>query len=158
MSNSTHLYCRKLLSILMLVLAACSLSSRAEANLEAIKKEVWNTEVAFAKTMADRDQKAFAEFLAEDAVFMGGKRVNRGKQAIIKAWANQFKKEQPPFAWKPERVEVLNDGTLALSTGPVWDDLGSFQTYTSIWRKQTNGKWKVVFDKGDRYCPPEKQK
>lgn len=155
MSNQSDLFCRKILFTLMLILATSSCSFRAETNLATLKQEVWDAEVAFAKTMADRDQKAFAEFLAKDAVFMGGKRVNRGKQAIVKAWANQFKKQQPPFAWKPERVEVLNDGTLALSTGPVWDDLGRFQTYTSIWRKQADGKWKVIFDKGDRYCPPE---
>ena len=145
------------LLIFGLVLLTKTFVVAATEDLETLKQQVWETEVAFAKTMADRDHAAFTTFLAEDAVFMGGKRVNRGKQMIADAWARQFEKEKPPFAWKPERVEVLDGGTLALSTGPVWDDIGRFQTYTSIWRKETDGSWKVIFDKGDRYCPKEKK-
>nr|KJZ08368.1 hypothetical protein TW77_12645 [Pseudoalteromonas rubra] len=129
---------------------------QAKTDIKILKQQVWAAELAFAKTMADRDHQAFTEFLAVDAVFMGGgNKVNRGKQMVSDSWAKLFDSPKAPFAWKPERVEVLDNGTLALSTGPVWDDQGRFHTYTSIWRKEANGRWKVIFDKGDRYCPPK---
>ena len=126
-------------------------------NIEQLEKQVWDTELAFAKTMADRDFQAFTEFLAEDAIFLGNKSAARGKQAVAKRWAKFFKKDKAGFAWKPEKVEVLDNGTMALSTGPVWDDIGRFSTYTSIWRKDDSGQWKVIFDKGDSYCAKEKK-
>ena len=135
-----------------------SYSSLANADLEKIRQEVWDTEVAFAKALEDRDLEAFRSFLADDVVFLGGKSASRGKQAVVDKWAKHFVKEKATFAWKPEKVEVLENGTLALSSGPVWDHIGRFQTYTSIWRKEKSGKWKVIFDKGDRYCPKDKKK
>ena len=55
-----------------------------------------------------------------------------------------------PFSWKPERVEVLDSGKLALSTGPVYDPDGKrIGSITSIWRREAPGTWRIVFDKGD---------
>ena len=43
--------------------------------------------------------------------------------------------------------------TLALSTGPVRDAYGrEFATFTSIWRLEAPGVWRIVFDKGDDTC------
>jgi len=130
----------------------------AETEMTLVQQQVWQAEEAFAKSMADRDFAAFSGFVADDAIFMGGRKVNRGKQAILASWKKLFQKAEAPFARKPERVEVLEEGNLALSTGPVWDELGRFQTYTSIWRKNNDGKWRVIFDKGDRYCPKQSEK
>lgn len=118
-----------------------------------VQQEVFNTEMAFAKTMADRDLEAFASFIAQDAIFMANKSSAHGREAIVKRWSKHFEKPQASFAWKPERVEVLENGSLALSTGPVWDEEGQFSIFTSIWRKNEDGNWKVIFDKGNKYCP-----
>ena len=143
---------------LSLVLVACLLFSAGYAQGQSVpdnsRQQVWDAELAFAQSMADRDLKAFSHFVAEDAVFMGGgTKVSRGKEAVITAWSVFFSDEAAPFAWKPERVEVLEGGDLALSTGPVWDESRRLSTYTSIWRKNEKGAWQVIFDKGDRYCP-----
>ena len=51
----------------------------------------------------------------------------------------------------PETVEVLPSGTLALTSGPVYDPEGKLtNTFTTIWRLDGDGRWRVVFDKG---CP-----
>ena len=61
-----------------------------------------------------------------------------------------FRGESIPFSWEPEQVEVLDSGTLALSTGPVYDPNGKLiATFTSIWRQEMPGKWRIVFDKGN---------
>jgi hypothetical protein len=48
---------------------------------------------------------------------------------------------------------VLDSGTLALSSGPVRDASGKhFANFQSIWRQESPGVWRVVFDRGERVC------
>ncbi len=64
-----------------------------------------------------------------------------------------FEPPAAPFSWQPETVEVLDSGTLALSTGPVRDAGGKLiSRFTSIWRLEAPGQWRIVFDKGNRVC------
>ena len=121
-----------------------------QSNAE-LKEQVRQTEIAFAKTMADRDPAAFAAFLAKDAVFMSGGRGTHGAQAVADRWKPFFEAKQAPFSWAPEFVEVLDSGTLALSSGPVRDPSGKRTgTFNSVWRREPDGKWKIVLDNG---CP-----
>lgn len=114
------------------------------------------TEAAFAATMAARDHDAFTAFLSEEAVFFGGAAVMRGKGAVADAWKRFFEGDAAPFSWAPEHVEVLDSGTLALSSGPVFDPRGTqIAVFTSIWRLEPDGEWRIVFDKGCPYCAPE---
>ena len=109
-------------------------------------------ETAFAKTMADRDHAAFASFVSEEALFFGSERVLRGRAAVAEGWKRYFEGAPAPFSWSPERVEVVDSGTLALSSGPVLDPAGlRVGTFTSTWRLEKDGAWRVVLDIG---CPP----
>jgi len=111
--------------------------------------EVKAREIAFAKTMADRDFKAFITFISPEAIFFNGNEPLRGHEAISKAWAPFFKGETAPFSWHPDVVEVLDSGRLALSSGPVRRPSGEVAgRFNSIWRKDKDGQWRVIFDKG----------
>lgn len=116
-------------------------------------QQVREAERAFAKTMADRDHAAFTSFLAEEAIFLGPKEALRGKQAVAAGWKRFFEGPKAPFAWDPERVEVVQSGNLAISTGPVTDPASGKRvgTFTTTWRRDADGKWRVVLDSG---CPP----
>lgn len=118
-------------------------------DLAALRIEVWDTELAFADTMAMRDHGAFASFVSEEAVFLSGGEPLRGRAAVATGWAPLFESPEAPFSWAPDTVEVLASGTLALSSGPVRSPTGA-QTgrFTSIWRLEPEG-WKVIFDRGD---------
>jgi len=133
-------------------LLACGLVPIASAEpVEALAATVRAREVAFAKTMADRDHGAFAAFVSEEAVFVG-RTVLRGRHAVAEGWKAYFEGPRAPFSWAPERVEVVDSGTLALSTGPVFDPEGERTgTYNSTWRLEKDGEWRVVLDNG---CPP----
>jgi ketosteroid isomerase-like protein len=138
----------------LVVATALGCASSAPGGLnEALRQEVFQTERAFAKTMADRDHAAFVSFLAEETVFFSGETPLRGAAAVGARWKRYY--EGPaPFSWEPEQVEVLDSGTLALSTGPVRDPEGKpLGTFTSIWRREGPGKWRIVFDKGNPACP-----
>lgn len=114
--------------------------------------EVRRAEAAFARTMADRDHAAFNTFLAPDAIFMNGRRALRGAPAVAAGWKPYFTGATAPFSWEPGTVEVLESGSLALSSGPVLDPSGKrVGTFNSVWRREKNGRWRVVLDNG---CPP----
>jgi len=71
-------------------------------------------------------------------------------------WKRYYEGPDAPFSWEPEDVEVLDSGTLALSSGPVRDAKGALiATFTSIWRLEDSGKWRIIFDKGNQACPPK---
>jgi ketosteroid isomerase-like protein len=124
----------------------------AQTEMNALQQQVAVTERAFAKTMADRDHEAFQTFLSEEAVFFGAGSVLRGKEAVAEGWMGFFTGPDALFSWEPTEVEVLDSGTLALSSGPVYNPQGErVGTFNSVWRLEADGKWRVVFDKG---CPP----
>jgi ketosteroid isomerase-like protein len=135
-------------------LLALSLIPAAHAETrEQLTQQVRDAENAFAATMAARDHKAFATFLAEDAVFFGGNEATRGKAAVVASWKGLYEKPAAPFSWRSESVEVLESGQLAHSSGPVLNAKGErVGTFNSIWRREADGGWKVVFDKGCDAC------
>lgn len=114
-----------------------------------VERVVADTERAFAKSMADRDLAAFSGLLSEEAVFISGPETLRGKQAIVASWRRFYEKPAAPFSWSPAQVQALDSGTLALSTGPVLNPAGKcVATFTSIWRQEAPGVWRIVFDRG----------
>ncbi len=147
----------------MLSLPACSASPNPMASAsvpgaaeqvrpspQELQEAVRQAEIAFAKTMADRDFKAFQSFISDEAIFFSDQHtVLRGKAQIAAEWKGLYEAPQAPFSWAPERVEVLESGTLALSTGPIFDRKGKkIAIFNSIWRLDKDGQWQVVFDKG----------
>lgn len=117
--------------------------------------QVRSSEEGFAATMARRDLAAFAEFIAEDAVFINAGNPLRGKAAIVEHWAKFFVPRAAPFSWRPELVEVASFGTLGYTEGPVLSAAGTvFAKFFSTWQLSPGGKWLVVFDNGYNACKP----
>jgi ketosteroid isomerase-like protein len=134
------------------VVALSALPSRAgaESNAE-LQNQVRERERAFAKTMADRDHAAFVSFLAEETIFFMGKNPLHGKEAVGDAWKAFYEGAKAPFSWEPDAVEVLDSGRLGMSSGPVHDPEGKrVGTFNSVWRREADGQWRIVFDNG---CP-----
>lgn len=139
-------------AVLPLLAVACT-QVPPRPPLAQLREEVAATERAFAQTMADRDHAAFAAFLSEDAIFFTGPQPLVGKAAVAAGWKRFYERPQAPFAWRPGTVEVLASGDLALSSGPVFDPAGKeVATFTSIWRQEAPGVWRIVFDKGNDVC------
>lgn len=145
-----------LICIVLLSLAAMASAQRL-SNAE-LKQQVTETERAFAASMKARDFEAFTRYLSDDAVFFGGRgEVLRGKAEVAKAWKGMYIKPEAPFSWEPDQVEVLDSGTLALSSGPVRDPQGKvIARFNSVWRLEAPGKWRIVFDKGTEVCDCKK--
>ena len=134
-----------------MVLAGCAATpplSRAD-----LEQQVATRERAFAQTMADRNFAAFPDFISAEAIFFTGPTPLRGREQVTAGWKRFYERPVAPFSWLPDKVEVLDSGTLALSSGPVRDPEGKLiATFTSIWRQEAPGIWRVIFDKGNAEC------
>lgn len=130
-------------------------------NDETLVEQVRCVEIAFAESVANGDVDAFARLVHADARFAGSG-VMRGRDEILRAWAVFFEHDGPAITWRPEVVEVLEQGTLALSRGPyrvqaadadgnVSEEWG---TYNSVWQKQADGAWQIIFDAGSPAAEP----
>jgi ketosteroid isomerase-like protein len=92
-------------------------------------------------------------FVAEDAVFLNGGDPLDGRAAIAAHWRAYFTAPAAPFAWAPDRAEVLASGELAATSGPVTRPDGRVVArFASVWRRQPDGRWRIVFDDGHPVC------
>jgi ketosteroid isomerase-like protein len=133
----------------------------AEPTRDELVAQVRSAELAFAATVKAKDAAAFAAMIDDDAVFVGTGGVSRGRARIVADWASLFAAEAPEFVWHPEIVELSGDGTLGLTRGP-WtmrghDAAGELLErqglFNSVWRRQRDGSWRVIFDAGCAACP-----
>ena len=100
-----------------------------------------------AATKGTRD--AFLEFLADDGILFQPGPVN-GK----KFWTER-QPRKGLLSWEPIFADVSRAGDLGYTTGP-WefrpngadDKPVAFGQYFTIWKKQTDGSWKFVLDRG----------
>lgn len=134
--------------------AAVAPGSGGTVDLAGRAAEVRAAEIAFSRSMAERDFAAFAAHVADDAVFIGGGRPLRGKAAVLAQWKAYFDGPVAPFTWQPEIVEVAAGGELGYSEGPVTNADGKVAVrFASTWRRSpATGRWQVVFDNGYSVC------
>jgi len=140
------------MKILTPTLALLALTTSAVADPG---EEVRCREIGFSKSVENQDLELFASFIDPDARFVGAT-INRGRDAIADAWRVFFSGDLPTIMWRPQFIEVLNSGDLALSRGPYrviganeqGEVTESWGTFNSVWRRSADGEWLVVFDAG----------
>ena len=117
--------------------------------------EVRCREVGFSQSVESQDRELFASFIDPDARFVGNK-VDRSPEAIAEAWSVFFTGDLPAIKWRPQFIEVLESGDLALSRGPYrivdkneqGEAREAWGTFNSVWRRNDDGEWLIVFDAG----------
>lgn len=128
---------------------------QGSSSVSDVVAKVTCAEIAFSQSVERRDREAFASFLHPDARFISG-RVSRGADAVAEAWSGYFKPDGPRIRWRPEIVEVNEEGTIALSRGPYRiveiDANGQrnerWGSFISVWVLGNDGRWRVHFDTG----------
>jgi ketosteroid isomerase-like protein len=131
------------------------LALAASPALADLAEDVRCREIGFSKSVENQDRERFASFIDPDARFVGNK-VDRSPEAITEAWAVFFTDELPSIKWRPQFLEVLESGDLALSRGPYriidkneqGETTEAWGTYNSVWRLNADGEWLIVFDAG----------
>jgi len=143
------------LLLMVLLLNGCS-----ENNTDKVQK--WKDEIVKADTdMSDLATKegfsaALIKYADESFVkFDEGMHPTVGKNAFIeKRGASPGPKT---LTWKPVFTEVAASGDLGYSWGNwkfVLPDTVVYGNYITIWKKQTDGSWKMTFDAGNSSPPP----
>jgi ketosteroid isomerase-like protein len=132
--------------------AAGAGAGAASTEVATATRQVAAAERALAKAMADRNLDAFLALLSPDAIFFNGSSVEHGPAEIAEVWAPYFAGPRAPFSWAPDHVEVLADGKLALSTGPMMQQGQVVGRFNSVWRLEAPNTWHIVFDKGEAVC------
>lgn len=146
--------------LVLLSFAGVVLATPAQAADGASADSLRDAEIAFARSVAERDRAAFTAAIAEEAIFIGPGGPVRGREAIVESWAPFFAEDGPRLEWHPEIAEV-QEGGLGITRGPYTftgrgpdgEPVTQEGTFTSIWRRQEDGSWRVIFDAGCSPCP-----
>ena len=102
-----------------------------------------------AASLAKGTQAAFLEFLAEDSILF------RPGPVLGKKWIEEHPAPPTLLTWEPTFADVAQSGDLGYTTGP-WeirpggpkDKPTAYGHFVSVWKRQTDGVWKVVVDLG----------
>jgi ketosteroid isomerase-like protein len=119
------------------------------ADLQTSWNSLVDAERAFAQTSVSTGTKeAFLGVLAEDSIIF------RPHAVTGKKWTAENPAPTSQLIWEPEFADISAAGDLGYTTGP-WqarktpqDPPAAFGHYVTLWRKQQDGQWKVVFDLG----------
>lgn len=135
-----------LLALVPALIAAAAPASAAD--------EVRAADVALDRAVAASDGAAFAARLEDDAIFAGGSRLARGRDAVVAAWKPLLAPGGPRLRWAPARAGVAASGDLAFTTGR-WTseakDAGGKPergegAYVTVWRRAAGGTWRALLD------------
>jgi ketosteroid isomerase-like protein len=134
------------------------------ADVEAAKRAIKIADLELAKAVADRSLESFVALVDNDAVFFG-RDMSRGRDAVSKAWLPFFTDRNLFLKWHPTEVSVSSSADLGYSIGE-YERIGkdasgnpatAIGNYVSIWRKQPDGRWKIVLDIGTPGTPAVKK-
>jgi len=132
----------------------------AQVDIDAERKKLLDIDYEFARTSVKKGPSAsFHLFLADNAMQLPeGSLPIYGKNAIVET----MKGDHYDLLWTPVKAEVARSGELGWTWGKyvvvIRKDDGtetkSFGKYLNIWRKQADGKWKVIVDMGNTSPSP----
>jgi ketosteroid isomerase-like protein len=140
-----------------LLLTALFLDGCATADAHRDAEVLMQADRDFNVAVAQRRLDAWAEHFAPNGSQMSesGKLVT-GDSAIRAHMAPAFGDSNFRLEWEPLRAEISNGGKLGTTWGRwtahgVRDGREEITTgnYVTVWRKQPDGSWKIVFDTGD---------
>lgn len=141
-----------LLSLVVLVAAEATRGSKASE-----RETLLQLDREFDAGVAAGGAAAWASYFADNGTMVGrtGAPVS-GPEAIRQAMAPLFGNPNFSLRWQPTEAEILIPGDLGYTTGryerraPNADGKLELERgrYVTLWRKQPDGAWRIVFDTG----------
>jgi ketosteroid isomerase-like protein len=134
-------------------------SAFATDNAETLRR----LEAEFLKATSERGSQGYLSYYADDAVEVpDGAPVLQGKESIAKTMGFLDDK-QNQLTWTPIGADISASGDLGYtygayefrSTGKDGKPVVAHGKYTTIWKKQGNGAWKIVLDMGNSSPEPK---
>lgn len=145
----------KLIVLFFFLLSSFSCTSKKNAPEPVPGKNVlMEADRAFSKLSEQKGMKnAFIEYIDSNGVLL-----RPGEMPIAGANAIDYLVQQNDtgytLTWEPNFAAVSKSGDLGYTYGiyalrPAAKDTVIYGTYTSIWKRQEDGKWKFVLDSGN---------
>jgi uncharacterized protein (TIGR02246 family) len=135
--------------VALLLYAATAFAAREDVLIQA--------DTDFAKATAARGVEGFISFFADDASILpkNGPPVT-GKEALAAVFRKVWSQPGYSLQWTPLKAELSKSGEIGYTYGTYerkWTDggkeAGETGKYVTIWRRQRDGKWKVIVDMGN---------
>jgi len=136
-------------NVILLVLVVVGLAGCARsANVEQERNALLAADREWSQTTKDVDK--FASYFAADATtYPEGMPAVNGADAIRKTFAEMSATPGFSVSWTPVKADVAATGDVGFTTGTTMMAMGGASSkgkYVTIWKKQTDGTWKVVED------------
>ncbi len=138
-----------LLAVIILTIGCSDMCDKAD------KTVLIEADKAFSKMSEDKGlYEAFDFFMDDNAtMYREGQHPFMGREKIQPILS---KNPDVSLTWEPTKAEIADSGDLGYTLGKwtytVKDTTGeestSFGYYVSVWKKQSDGSWKWVFDSG----------
>ncbi len=134
---------------------------------EEAERSLREMESRLARVAAAKDVEAFLSLWAEDAAtFSPGDPVAVGREKVREEWGPLLRDPGASLTWEPDRVEASQSGDLGYTygryesrrTGADGKRVVRTGKYVTIWRKEKDGRWRVVLDIGSPDPPPAEQR
>lgn len=150
---------------ILLLVAVCTLAQapRAAVPPEDEREALLAADRAFGQATAEKGIEGWVSFFAPNGSMLPGDNLPvTGPEAIREFMEPTLAQPNASLRWQPTRAELLIPGVLGMTTGRFehrGQDAGGkpmrrMGTYVTLWKKQPDGSWKVVFDTGSP-DPPE---
>ena len=112
-------------------------------------------DIAWSKVAEAKQLDSFIGYFLDDAVELGpNEPMAAGKEAIRKMMSDMFAMPGFGIKWQPNKAEAARSGDFGYSLGtyevtmndPKGKPMADRGKYVTIWKKQTDGSWKITLD------------
>jgi ketosteroid isomerase-like protein len=150
--------------LILIAIVALPIAHSAAASPQATAEMLKQLEGEFMKAAADKGSAGYMSYYADDAVEVpNGAGLIQGKIEIAKGMGFLDDKNNR-LIWTPVGADISSSGDLGYTYGNYeFHSVGKdgkaaveYGKYTSIWKKQKDGGWKVVLDMGNASPAPKK--
>lgn len=153
---------RTVVLVLISVAFACSPVAFAQSSSPESKPnaELLKADRDFFAAVKARKLEGWMEFMSEETTLLRDKPYS-GLQAIRANVAGDFTDPTFSLTWDPESAVLLESGQMGYTSGhyvasgtnPDKKPYKSGGQYITVWKKQKDGSWKVLFDAGSSTGP-----
>lgn len=151
---------------LMTVQTACDhlpLGQQAATDSRGDENAIRQADLEWSKAASGKNMDKLVSFYADDgALYPPNAPISAGIPAIKVAWTGMMNLPGFQVNWVPSRVEAAKSGDLGWSTGtytmtttlPGTAGTNDHGKYVAVWKKQSDGNWKVEADIFNSDLPP----
>lgn len=144
----------RVLAALLLLTCVC-VGQTAKAPAPKPEQVLVQADRDFQRATASKRLEGWMQYMAPDAVLISGKPAV-GTDAIREVFAPAFAKPDYQLTWEPKHAEMFASGIMGYTSGryeqhhsgPDGKMVVVHGNYITVWKKQSDGSWKVIADGG----------